>query len=69
MADALSLLDGKSATMVPAEVSQRITIGGEQGQSLNLTLFGADAGAIAKPGRASRRRRLALLRRPSALPC
>lgn len=50
MADALLSLDGKSSTMVPAEISQRITIGGEQGQPLNLTLFGADASAIAKPG-------------------
>lgn len=50
MADALLALDGKSSTMVPAEVSQRISIGGDQGQALNLTLFGADAGSIAKPG-------------------
>ena len=50
MADALLSLDGKTATMVPAEVSQRISIGGDQSQPLNLTLFGADAGAFAKPG-------------------
>jgi len=50
MADALLSLDGKTATMVPAEVSQRISIGGDQSQPLNLTLFGADAGALAKPG-------------------
>ncbi len=50
MADALLTLDGKSSTMVPAEVSQRITLGGDQSSALNLTLFGADAGTIAKPG-------------------
>jgi inner membrane protein len=50
MADALLALDGKSSTMVPAEISQRLSIGGEQDQALNLTLFGADAGATAKPG-------------------
>jgi inner membrane protein len=49
-ADALVTLNGKTSTMVPAEVSQRISIGGEQNQSLNLTLFGADASGIAKPG-------------------
>jgi inner membrane protein len=50
LADALLTADGKNFAMVPAEISQRISIGGEQGQALNLTLFGADAGAIAKPG-------------------
>lgn len=50
MADAILALDGKTSTMVPAEVSQRISIGGDPSPSLNLTLFGADAGAIAKPG-------------------
>jgi len=50
MADALLSLDGKTSTMVPAEISQRISIGGEQGPPLSLTLFGADAGTIAKPG-------------------
>ena len=50
MADALLALDGRSSTMVPANILQRVSIGSEQGQDLNLTLFGADAGAIAKPG-------------------
>ncbi|MGA3129432.1 MAG: cell envelope integrity protein CreD [Terracidiphilus sp.] len=49
MADAPLSVDGKTSTMVPAEVAQRISIGGDQSPSLNLTLFGADAGAIAKP--------------------
>jgi inner membrane protein len=50
MADAILTIDGKAQTMVPAETSQRISIGGDQGQPLNLTLFGADAGEVAKPG-------------------
>jgi len=48
--DALLSADGKTFTMVPAQVSQSITVGGDQASSLNLTLFGADVGAIAKPG-------------------
>lgn len=50
LADAQLTADGKTQTLVPAEVSQHISIGAEQNQSLNLTLFGADAGSIAKPG-------------------
>ena len=50
LSDALLTLNGKTSTMVPAAVSQRISVGGEQNQSLNLTLFGADAREIAKPG-------------------
>jgi inner membrane protein len=50
MADALLTADGKTQSMVPAESSQRISIGGDQGQPLSLTLFGADAAEIAKPG-------------------
>jgi inner membrane protein len=49
-ADALLSIDGKTSTMVPADILQRVSISSEQGQDLNLTLFGADAGAIAKPG-------------------
>jgi len=50
IADALATIDGKTRTMAPAETSERIAIGSNQGQPLNLTLFGADAGGIAKPG-------------------
>jgi inner membrane protein len=50
MADALLSVDGKTSTMVPAVTSQRISIGGDQNSAVSLTLFGADAGAIAKPG-------------------
>lgn len=49
LTDALLTLDGKTVTMAPAEVSERMTFG-EPGRQVNLTLFGADAGAIAKPG-------------------
>ncbi|HEX4757726.1 MAG TPA: cell envelope integrity protein CreD [Terracidiphilus sp.] len=49
LADALLTIDGKTLTLVPATVSERISIG-EQGQQVNLTLFGAKAGEIAKPG-------------------
>lgn len=49
-ADAVLSVDGKTSTMVPADILQRVSIGSEQGQDLNLTLFGADASAIAKSG-------------------
>ena len=49
LADALLTLDGKTLTLVPAAVSERISIG-EEGQQVKLTLFGAKAGEIAKPG-------------------
>ena len=49
LADALLTSDGKTMTLVPASVSERISIG-EQGQQVNLTLFGARTGDIAKPG-------------------
>jgi inner membrane protein len=49
LADALLTFDGKTLTLVPAAVSERISIG-EQGQQVNLTLFGAKIGEIAKPG-------------------
>jgi inner membrane protein len=50
MADALLTIDGKTQAMVPAETSQRISVSGDRGQSLNLVLFGASAQGIAKPG-------------------
>jgi inner membrane protein len=49
LADALLTFDGRTMTLVPAAVSERISIG-EQGQQVNLTLFGAKVGEIAKPG-------------------
>jgi inner membrane protein len=50
LADATLTLNGKPQTMVPAQTSQHIAIGTEQNSLLNLTLFGTDAGTIAKPG-------------------
>jgi inner membrane protein len=50
LADALLTADGKTATLVPAEVSTNLTLGGEQNQQTRLTLFGAKADAVAKPG-------------------
>lgn len=49
LADALLTIGGKTLTLVPADVPERISIG-EQGQQVTLTLFGARAGEIAKPG-------------------
>jgi len=49
LADALLTADGKTSTLVPAAVSQDISIGGDQNQPVKLTLFGARAGLIAKP--------------------
>src|ERR1035441_9623429 len=49
LADALLTADGKTATLVPAEIGQDLSIGGEQNQQIKLTLFGAKADSIAKP--------------------
>ncbi len=49
LADALLTADGKTSTLVPAAVSQDISIGGDQNQPVKLTLFGASADAVAKP--------------------
>ena len=49
LADALLTMGGKTTTMVPAEVTERMTFG-DPGRQINLTLFGANAGTIARPG-------------------
>jgi inner membrane protein len=49
-AEALLALDGKTSAMVPAETSEQMSVGSDEGSPVNLTLFGADAGSIAKPG-------------------
>jgi inner membrane protein len=49
LADALLTADGKTATLVPAQVSTNLTLGGDQNQQTKLTLFGAKADAVAKP--------------------
>ena len=49
LADATLTADGKTSTLVPAAISQDISIGGDQSQHLKLTLFGASAADLAKP--------------------
>ena len=49
LADATLTADGKTTTLVPAEVSQDMSIGSDQSQHIKLTLFGANAAGIAKP--------------------
>jgi inner membrane protein len=50
LADALLTLNGKTAALAPATVSQRISISEDQSPSLSLTLFGLPAGDTVKPG-------------------
>lgn len=50
LADAVLTTESKTVTLTPAEVAEDIIIGGNQKQHLNLSLFGANAGDIAKPG-------------------
>lgn len=49
LADALLTANGKTTAMVPAESSERISIGADAGHQLDLTLFGTKAD-LAKPG-------------------
>lgn len=49
LADATLTANGKTVTMTPAEASPDLTLGGP-GQQTRLTLFGAPADAIARPG-------------------
>jgi inner membrane protein len=48
LADAMLTTDGKTSTLVPAEIAQNISLSGDQ-SPLKLTLFGAKAEGIAKP--------------------
>jgi inner membrane protein len=50
LADALLTVNGKTTTMIPAQNSEHIPLGSDQGHEVNLTLFGAKAGAIAQAG-------------------
>lgn len=50
LADALLTLNGKTAALAPATISQRISISEDQSQSLSLTLFGLPAGDTVNPG-------------------
>jgi inner membrane protein len=50
LSDALLTIGEKTITMVPAQTSDHISIGAEQGREVDLTLFGAKAADLAKPG-------------------
>jgi inner membrane protein len=49
LADALLTADGKTMTLIPAEIAPNLSIAGDQNQQTKLTLFGAKANAFAKP--------------------
>ena len=49
VADATLTTDGKTLTLVPANVADNISIGSDQNSQLKLSLFGASVGDIAKP--------------------
>ena len=49
LADASVTMAEKTSTLVPAEIAQDISIGGDQRQPVKLILLGAKAGSIAKP--------------------
>ncbi len=49
LADAMLTVDGRTVTLVPAEIAPDISIGGDQSEHIKLTLFGAKAEGIAKP--------------------
>jgi len=49
LADATLTADGKTATLVPAELTPDLTIGADQSSRLRLTLFGTRIEALARP--------------------
>ena len=49
LADATLTTDGKTVTLVPAEIADNIAFGGDENQHVKLTLFGAKVDDIAKP--------------------
>jgi len=49
LADATLAIAEESSALVPAEIVQDISIGGDQRRPIKLTLFGAKAGSMAKP--------------------
>jgi inner membrane protein len=49
LADAWLTSDGKTVTLVPAEVAQTMSFGDDQSQRIKLTLFGAKVAGLAKP--------------------
>jgi inner membrane protein len=48
--DAAAIIDGKSVSMAPARISPDMNLNPDQTQAASLTLFGARADPIAKPG-------------------
>lgn len=49
LADALLTVGGSTATLVPAEITQDISMGADPHQHINLTLFGTNVASVAKP--------------------
>ena len=49
LADAILTTDGKTSTLVPAESTTNISIGGDQSEHIKLTLFGTRVEGLAKP--------------------
>ena len=49
LADAILTTDGRTSTLVPSEIVQNISLGGDQKQPIKLTLFGAKVEGTAKP--------------------
>ena len=49
LADATLTTDAKTVTLVPAEIAENITFGGDQNRQVKLSLFGAKAGDMIKP--------------------
>jgi inner membrane protein len=49
LADAILTTDGKTSTLVPAENTTNMSIGGDQGEHIKLTLFGTRVEGLAKP--------------------
>ena len=50
LADATLATPEKTSTLVPAEIAPDLSVGGGQSPGIKLTLLGAKAGSIAKPG-------------------
>src|SRR5713101_4272507 len=48
LADAMLTMDGRTSTLVPAEIAPEISIGGDPNQQIKLKLFGAKLEGIAK---------------------
>ena len=49
LADAVLTTGGRSSTFVPAAIAESISMGSDQGQHINLTLFGAKSEGLANP--------------------